>query len=71
MAQSEKRCCLPLFFDVRGFQDLMTVDDIHSVNEPYVTKGLFVFLPVGDLVFLLELWITASFVLLFHIRLLF
>ena len=34
MALSEKRCCLPLFFDVRGFQDLMTEGDIQRVKEP-------------------------------------
>ena len=34
MARSEKRCCPPLFFDVRGFQDLMTDGDIQRVKEP-------------------------------------
>ena len=34
MALSEKRSCLPLLFVVRGFHDLMTVGDIHSVKEP-------------------------------------
>ena len=34
MAWSEKHCCPPLFFDVRGFHDLMTDGDIHKVKEP-------------------------------------
>ena len=33
MALSEKRCCLPLFLDERGFHDLMTDGDIHKVKE--------------------------------------
>ena len=33
MALSEKRCCLPLFFDVRGFHDLMTDSDIQRVKD--------------------------------------
>ena len=34
MALSEKRCCLPLFLVVSGFQDLMIDGDIHRVKEP-------------------------------------
>ena len=60
MAWSEKRCCLPLLLVVRGFQELMTDGDIQRVKEPLLQR-LFVFLPIGDLVFLLELWITNSF----------
>ena len=38
IALSEKRCCPPLFFDVRGFQDLMTEGDIQRVKEPLFVK---------------------------------
>ena len=60
MVLSEKICCLPLFLDEHGFQDLMTEGDIQRVKEPLLHN--FVRLPVGDLVFLLILWVTASFV---------
>ena len=38
IALSEKRCCPPLFFDVRGFHDLMTDGDIQRVKEPLLHK---------------------------------
>ena len=38
MAWSKKRCCLPLFLDERGFQDLMTDGDIHRVKEPLLER---------------------------------
>ena len=38
IALSEKRCCLPLLFVIRGFQDLMTVGDIHRVKEPRLQR---------------------------------
>ena len=38
IALSEKRCCPPLFFDVRGFQDLMTDGDIQIVKEPLLHR---------------------------------
>ena len=34
IAWSEKRCCLPLLLDERGFQDLMKDGDTHRVKEP-------------------------------------
>ena len=38
MAWSEKFCCLPLLLDENGFQDLMTVGDIHRVKDPLLDK---------------------------------
>ena len=38
MAWSEKRSFLPLLLVVRGFQDLMTEGDIHSVKEPLLHR---------------------------------
>ena len=38
MAWSEKRCFLPFLLVVRGFHDLMTEGDIHSVKEPLLHK---------------------------------
>ena len=38
IALSEKRCGLPIFFDVRGFHDLMTDGDIHRVKEPLLHR---------------------------------
>ena len=65
IALSEKRCCPPLFFDVRGFQDLMTDGDIQRVKEPRLQRDWLRFLPVGTL-FLLVLWITTSFMQFLH-----
>ena len=48
IALSEKRCCPPLFFDVRGFQDLMTDGDIQRVKEPRLQRDWLRFLPVWD-----------------------
>ena len=67
MALSEKRCCLPLFFDVQGFHDLMTEGDIHSVKEPLLHSDcsysfqlvtLYFFLNFG-----LRLLLCSSFIL--------
>ena len=67
MAWSEKRCCLPLFFDVRGFHDLMTEGDIQRVKEPLLHKDcsysfqlvtLYFFLNFG-----LRLLLCSSFIL--------
>ena len=66
IALSEKRCCPPLFFDVRGFQDLMTDGDIQRVKEPRLQRDCLRFLPVCDLIFLLILWVTASFMQFLH-----
>ena len=38
IALSEKRCRLPLLLVVRGFHDLITEGDIHSVKEPRFVK---------------------------------
>ena len=38
MVLSKKSSCLPLLLDERGFQDLMTDGDIHSVKEPLLHK---------------------------------
>ena len=35
---SEKRCCRPLLSVIRGFQDLMTKGDIHSVKEARIER---------------------------------
>ena len=59
IALSEKRCCQPLFFDVRGFHDLMTDGDILRVKEPRLHRDCSYSF---QLVTLLVLWITAFFV---------
>ena len=67
MARSEKRCRLPLLLVVRGFHDLMTVGDIHTVKEPLLHKDcsysfqlltLYFFLNFG-----LRLLLCSSFIL--------
>ena len=69
MAWSEKNCCLPLFFDVRGFQDLMTEGDIQSVKEPRLHRDcsysfqfvtLYFFLYFGLRLLLCSSFITSS-----------
>ena len=62
MALSEKSCCLPLFLDERGFQDLMTEGDIQSVKEPLLPYSsqlvtLYFFLNFG-----LRLRLCSSFI---------
>ena len=70
MALSDKRCCLPLFLVVSGFQDLMTDGDIHSVKEPLLHKDcsysfqlvtLYFFLYFG-----LRLLLCSSFITFLH-----
>ena len=67
MAWSEKRCFLALFFDVRGFQDLIIVGDIQRVKEPRLHRDcsysfqlvtLYFFLNFG-----LRLLLCSSFIL--------
>ena len=69
MALSEKRCCLPLLLDERGFQDLMTEGDIQSVKEPLLDKDcsysfqfvtFYVFLNFGLRLRLCNSFITSS-----------
>ena len=60
MDRSEKRCCLPLLLDERGFYDLMTDGDIQRVKEPLLHR---------DCSYYFQL-VTLYFFLYFRLRLL-
>ena len=69
IALSERRFCLHLLFDVRGFQVLMAKGDIHKVKEPLLDKDcsysfqlvtLYFFLYFGFRLLLCSSFITSS-----------